>query len=79
MYICLFIIIKLVGLVCDRLGSPSDLVKSWRGSVMVACRVRRREVGLTSHSIILYMSAGSHVLTIALGPVRVYKWPHVQF
>ena len=73
-YIYLFIIIKLFGLVCDRLGSPSDLVQSWGGSVTVACRVLRREVGLTGHSIILYMSAGARALTIALCPVRVYKW-----
>ena len=34
----MFIIIT-CGSVCDRLGSPSDLVKSW-GSVTVACGVR---------------------------------------
>ena len=33
--------------VCDRLGSPSYLVKSWGGgSVMVACRVPRRGLGI---------------------------------
>ena len=71
----LCIIIKLFGLVCDRIGSPSDLVKSGGGGdVTVASRVPRREVGLTGHSIILYISAGSRALTIALCPVRVYKW-----
>ena len=29
--IYIFIIIIIFGLVCDRLGSPSDLVKSWGG------------------------------------------------
>ena len=41
MYIYFFIII-MFGLVCDSLGSPSDLVKSWGGGVTVACRVPRR-------------------------------------
>ena len=31
MYIFFVFIIIMFGLVCDRLGSPSDLVKSWGG------------------------------------------------
>ena len=57
------------GLVCDRLGCPSDLVKSWGGSVTVACRVPRWEVGLTGHST----NGGK------LGFKYSSGWPHGQF
>ena len=40
-YIFCIIVIIMFDFVCDRLGSPSDLVKSWGGSVTVACRVPR--------------------------------------
>ena len=40
----------------------------------VACRVPRREVGLTGHSIILYMSSGARALLIALCLPGAYKW-----
>ena len=52
--------------VCDRLGSPSDLVKSWEGSVTVACGVPRGDIELTGHSAILYLFSVTRALLIAL-------------
>ena len=61
------IIIIMFDFVCDRLGSPSDLVKSWGGG---GCDGRMQGtsagIGLTGHSIILYMSSGARALLIAL-------------
>ena len=56
------------GLVCDRLGSPSDLVKSWGGECDGLMQGTSAELGLY---IILYMSTRARPLTIALCPVRV--------
>ena len=63
---CIIIII-MFDFVCDRLGSPSDLVKSWGGG---GCDGRKRStsagIGLMDHSVILYMLSGPRALLIAL-------------
>ena len=43
-------------------------------NVTVACRVPRREVGLTGHSIILHMPSGARALLIALCLPGAYTW-----
>ena len=50
-------IIIMFDLVCDRLCSPSDLVKSW-GECDGRMQGTSAGIGLTGHSIILYMSSG---------------------
>ena len=45
--------------VCDRLGSPSDLVKYWGGSVMVACGVLRRECTYGSQYHVMHVTYGA--------------------
>ena len=54
--------------VCDRLGSPSDLVKSWGGGGECDGRMRSTSagIGLTGHSVILCMLSGARALLIAL-------------
>ena len=52
--------------VCDRLGSPSDLVKSWGGECDGHVRSTSAGSGLTGHSIMLCMSPVARALIIAL-------------
>ena len=54
------------GLVCDRLGSPSDFVKSWRGECDGRVLGTSAGVVLMGYSIILYLSSVARALLIAL-------------
>ena len=56
----------------DRLGSSSDLLKSWGGSVAVACGVRLSCSVFTVYSVLLSVSLVARALSIALR-LQVYK------
>ena len=64
-YFCIIIII-MFDFVCNRLGSPSDLVKSWGGGGDGRMRSTSAGIGLTGHSVILCMLFGARALLIAL-------------
>ena len=51
---------------CDRLGSPSDLVKSWGGECDGRMWSTSAGIGLKGHSVILYMLSGARALLIAV-------------
>ena len=74
MYICDGRIIIMFGLVCDRLGSHSDLVKSWGGSVTVACRVPRRGWAYGPHYNLIYVDWSTRSYHSAVSCQGVYKW-----
>ena len=58
----------------DRLGSSSDLLKSWGGgSVAVACGVRLSCSVFTVDSVLLSVSLVARALSIALRLQCVYK------
>ena len=65
-YIFLYYYNYHVDFVWNRLGSPSDLVTSWGGGCDGRMRSTSAGIGLTGHSIILYMLSGARALLIAL-------------
>ena len=58
----------------DRLGSSSDLLKSWGGSVAVACGVRLSRSVFMVYSVLLSVSLVACALSIALRLQCVYVW-----
>ena len=59
----------------DRLGSPSDLVKSWGGGgVTVACRAPRRGWAYGSQYNRIYIDWGTRSCHSAVFCQGVHKW-----
>ena len=67
------------GLVCDRPGFPSDLVKSWGGGgVTVACRVPRRGRAYGPQYNLIYVDWSTRSYHSALSCQGVYKWQETR-